>query len=143
MFYSFFSLPSTPNSFEISFDRYFGDFQITIFIYITRLKYTKNGKPLSRSTVMRRRNKRSWYSICIKERYCYLYYFFSGHNLSGLRDRLSFTKACKIDQKHADISGIYSTDSRRLTDVHRSDLIKLFRSLESQSEDLTVANILR
>ena len=33
--YSFFSFPSTPNSFARTRDKYFGDFQITIFIYFT------------------------------------------------------------------------------------------------------------
>jgi hypothetical protein len=44
---------------------------------------------------------------------------------------LFFVKARKIDQQYADVGGIYTAYSRRLTYIHRPYLLELFSRLKS------------
>ena len=169
--YSFLSFPSTPKSFERSLDKYFGDFQITIFIlspvdqFIRRFITVLPSPPdqnVSQEIIAQARIE-----TCFFQRFRHPFLLLDLHvvepfkvesqrtckrvSRSGTEEShknalliavyahgsafvilfLSFSVSREIDQKHADIRGVYTAYPRRLTDIHRSYLIKLFRRLKS------------
>ena len=68
---SFFSFSSTPNSFDISLDKYFGDFQTTIFIFVTPIRFLG----VDSSLTNRLRKDAPDKSICkrVRPRYYFLF----------------------------------------------------------------------
>lgn len=169
--YSFLSFPSTPKSFERSLDKYFGDFQITIFIlspvdqFIRRYISVLPSPPdqnVSQEIIAQARIETCFFNA-FGAPFSYLISTLLNRLMSNHKERaeeslgrarrshtknalliavyahgsafvilfLSFSVSREIDQKHADIRRIYTAYPRRLTDIHRSYLIKLFRRLKS------------